>query len=137
MKRLLLPLGIVILAIFIIAGVYVFKKSDLPDYQKNGRLEITWSCDDDKTTVNVYEASKWPAGNWAADEYLISSGDVVVEYFSQDKNDGFHVKLAGTKKFKAISYEEFNALLREKAPSAYNYIHGMSNDCKMTERGQQ
>lgn len=99
----------------------------LPDYPKDGKLIWTLSCDAGKAVANGYYDTK---GQWDAYEYRLASGDVFVEFFSGDENDGYHIKLAGSTEMKKVSHNEWDAALKAKSLAVYNFMHDGATDCK-------
>lgn len=101
--------------------------AELPDYAKDGKLTATYSCDSGKTVVKNYDGvqQQW----YFADEYRLASDDVFVEFTSDDANNGFHMKPAGSTEMKQVSHSEWDAALKAKSLAAYNYIHGGPTGC--------
>lgn len=98
----------------------------LPDYQKDGKLLGTWSCDNGKTTVNGYEN---PDKKWAVAEYRTASGDVFVALIPANRDVEYYA-LVVPNKMKSFSEIEFDFLIKEKAPAVHNILTGQPNDCK-------
>ncbi|MBI2637753.1 MAG: hypothetical protein HYW88_02525, partial [Candidatus Sungbacteria bacterium] len=111
-------------AVLAISSAAFAQVPTLPDYQKDGKPDEAYVCDNGQTTARYYLHD-----DWSILEVNTASGDVLVDMVGRG-GMGFFVKQTGADKMPAVSHEEWDTALLEKAPAVYHALHGTGpSDC--------
>lgn len=113
-----------LLAVFLMIPALALGVAALPDYQKDGTLVGTYACDAGKTIVNDYVGS-----DWALFEIRPSGGGILV-IMDTDNDQLLFIKDTDSSPAKATSFEEFDKVFAERAPSFHAWATDQPNDCK-------
>lgn len=117
----------------ILAAPALAAAKNLPDnYQANGQLSIKGSCDEGKTTVNIYETDEWTVL-----EVLPASGN---NLFVMSKDlfglgvEFYFVKRAGSNQTNAVTLDQWKKALQENSPNFFQVAFGSEQtDCRPSD----